>query len=40
MHYNVGDEITYPFLNVNGVAVEIKEWISNFIPHFTGHVIT
>ena len=29
------DEITYPFLNYNGATVEVKEWISNFIPHFT-----
>ena len=34
------DEITYPFLNFNGAAVEVKEWISNFTPHFTRHVIT
>ena len=30
------DEITYPFLNFNGATVEVKEWISNFIPHFKG----
>ena len=34
------DEITYPFLNFSGATVEVKEWISNFIPHFIGHVIT
>ena len=34
-HYKVRDEITYPFLNF----VEVEEWISNFIPHFTGHVV-
>ena len=34
------DEITYPFSNFNGCTVEVWEWISNFIPHFTGHVIT
>ena len=28
------DEITYSFPNFNGVAVEVWEWISNFIPHF------
>ena len=39
-HYNVWDEITYPFLNFNGATVEVYEWISNFIPHFTMHVIT
>ena len=32
----VWGEITYPFPYLNG----IWEWISNFIPHFTGHVIT
>ena len=25
------DEITYPFINLNGATVEVKEWISNFI---------
>ena len=39
-HYNVWDEITYPFLNFNGATVEVSEWIGNFIPHFIGHVIT
>ena len=39
-HYNVWDEITYLFLNFNGATVEVYEWISNFIPHFTEHVIT
>ena len=35
------DEITYPFPNFNnGVTVENWERISNFIPHFTGRVIT
>ena len=32
--------ITYPFTNFNGCTVEVWERISNFIPHFTGHVIT
>ena len=32
------DEITCPFLNLNCATVEVKEWISNSIPHFTGHV--
>ena len=31
-------EITYPFPNFNGVAVEVWEWISNFSTHFSGHV--
>ena len=34
------DGITYPFLNLNAATVEVYEWISNFIPHITGHVIT
>ena len=40
IHYNVWDEIIYPFLNFNGATVEVYEWISNFIPHITGHVLT
>ena len=36
----VWDEITYPFPNFNGFTVEVWEWISIFIPHFTRHVIT
>ena len=31
-------EITYPFSNFNSAIVEVWEWVSNFIPHFTGHV--
>ena len=34
------DNITYPFPNCDGRAVEILEWISNCIPHFTWCVIT
>ena len=34
------DEITYPFPNFNGCTVEVLEWISYFILHFTGRVIT
>ena len=33
------DEITCPFPNFNGATVEVWEWTSNFIPHFTGNVI-
>ena len=33
------DEITCPFPNVNSEAIEVWEWISNFIPNFTGCVI-
>ena len=40
IHYKVWDEIIYPFLNFNGATVDVWEWISNFIPHFTGYVIT
>ena len=39
MHNKMWDEIIYPFLNFNGCTVEIKEWISNFIPHFIMDVI-
>ena len=34
------DEIIFPFPNFNGATVEVWEWINNFIPHFTGRVIT
>ena len=40
IHCKVWDEITYPFPNFNGCTVEVWEWINNFIPLFTGHVIT
>ena len=43
----VWDVITNPFPDFNGVTaevweytVEVWEWISNFIPHFIGYVIT
>ena len=39
IHYEVWDEITYPFPNFNGTTVEVWEWISFSIPHFTGYVI-
>ena len=39
IHYKVWGEIIYPFPNFNGATVEVCEWISNFIPHFNGHVI-
>ena len=38
--YSAGYEITCPFPYFNGATVWVWEWISNFIPHFTGHVIT
>ena len=31
--------ITYSFPNFNSTAVEVWECISNFIPHFVGHVM-
>ena len=33
------DEITYPFPNFNGAAVELWEWISKFILHFVMDMI-
>ena len=33
-------EITYPFTNFNDAIVQVWEWISNFVPHITGNVIT
>ena len=32
IHYTVWAKITYPFLNFNNAT----DWISNFIPHFSG----
>ena len=45
VNYKVWDKITYPFPNhpfpnLNGCTVGVWEWISNFIPHFTGHMFT
>ena len=40
IHFKMWDEITYPFPNFNCAAIELWEWLSNFIPHFTGHVIS
>ena len=34
MPSKVQDETIYPFPNCNGYAVEVWEWISNFIPYF------
>ena len=36
----VWDEIAYQFPNFNGVAVEVWEWMKNFIPHVTIDIIT
>ena len=38
-HYEMWDEISYPFLNYNCCIVEVWEWMSNFIPHITRYVI-
>ena len=32
--------MTYPFPNFIGVTVQVWEWISNFIQHFTEHAIS
>ena len=29
-------EITHPFPNFNGAAIEVWGWISNFIPYLNG----
>ena len=36
MHYNVWDEITYPFQNFSTAIVAAWEWTSYFTPHFPG----
>ena len=38
-HYSVGNEVTYPFPNLNSCTVKVWEWISNFI-HFNRLIIT
>ena len=40
IHYNVWDEITHPFRDLNGATIDIWKWINSFIPYFPGHVIT
>ena len=40
IHYEKWNEITYPIPNFNGCTVEVWDWISNFTPHLTRHVIT
>ena len=40
IHYEMCDEITYPFPSFNDATVEFGEWINNFIAHFIGHVIS
>ena len=39
MDSKVRDEITYPFLNLNGWIAEVLERIIDSIPHFTVGVI-
>ena len=34
------DEIIDPFPNFNGGTIQVREWISNLITHYTGDVIT
>ena len=40
IHNTAWDKISYSFPNFNGAAVEIWEWISNFIQHYIMDVIT
>ena len=40
IHYKEWDEIIYPFRHINNATVKDREWISYFIPHFTGPMIT
>ena len=40
IHYDMWVEIIYLFSNYNDYTGEVWEWISNFIPQFTMHVIT
>ena len=41
MPLEVWNEITYPIQNfINGNAIEVCEWTSNFIPYFMIDLIT
>ena len=41
IHYiKCGMKLLTQFPNLNFKTAEAWEWITNFIPHFTGHVIT
>ena len=40
IHYQLLDEITYPFPKFSGTATEVEEWMNKFIAHFTGLMIT
>ena len=37
---HIQNEIIYSFPNLYGCAVEVSEWISNSMLHFTGHAFT
>ena len=39
VHYNMWDEMIYPFTNFNSASTEVLEWMNNFTPHITMHVI-
>ena len=39
IHYDVWDEITYPFQNFSSCTAHVWKWLINFIPHFTRIVI-
>ena len=39
IHYEVMDDVTYPFPHLNGTTVEVWQYISNSTSHFIGHVI-
>ena len=40
IYYKVWQWTTYPFSKFNAVTVELWERVNNFIPHFTGYMIT
>ena len=40
IHHKVWDKIIYPLSNFTGKTFEVWEWMSNLIPHVSGHVIT
>ena len=40
IHHKVWNEIAYPFSNFTSATVEVWNILVNFIPHFTGHLIS
>ena len=38
--YKMWNEITYPYQSFDGGAIEVRGWISNYIPHFVMDMIT